>query len=155
MKFKFSFYNTLFCAFFFFILIFFLLNRYICLLLTQKIISWFIFPIHLELIQLHFYFFLQAMVCLIQNLKCQILFKHLLQYLYKYILFLHKQWSCIHPYTKFLHFHHIFVLHSHTKVHTLQFLLRSILINLNKQAYSKTFEFFSYLLLINFLWKTL
>ena len=42
-----------------------------------------------------------------------------------------------------------------TKIHTLQFYLDLILINLNKQAYSLIFQFISFLLLTTFLWKTL
>ena len=90
-----------------------------------------------------FYFFLQAMVCLIQNLKCQILFQHSLQYLYPL--------SYLYPYYKVLHFHHILVLHNHTKIYKLQFYLDLILTNLNKQAYSLIFEFFLFLLPIHFL----
>ena len=95
------------------------------------------------------------MVCLIQNLKCQILFQHLLQYLCKYHLFLHEQQGCLYPHNKVLHFQHILVLHNQFKINTLQFYLDLILINLNKQAYSLMFEFFSFLLQIHFLRKNL
>ena len=48
------------------------------------------------------------------NLKCQILFQNLLQFLFKYHLFLHEQWNCLYLYNKVLHFYHILVLHIYT-----------------------------------------
>ena len=65
-----------------------LLSNYNILLLIQQNFLRFPRIIHLSLIQLFSYFFLQAMVCLIHNLKYQTLFKHLQQCLCKYHLFL-------------------------------------------------------------------
>ena len=79
------------------------------------------------------------------RVKCQILLQPLLQYLYRYFMFLHEvvniehlheQWSCLYLYNKAFYFHHISVFNSHTKIHTLQFNSNLIFINLNKQAYS-------------------
>ena len=49
----------------------------------------------------------------------------------------------------------ILILQNHTKIETLQLYLDLILINLNEQAYSLIFEIFSFLWLMNFLWKPL
>ena len=73
------------------------------------------------------------------------------QCLCKYHLFLHKQWSYLYRYNKFLLFLNILVLHNHTEIHTLQFYSDLILRNLNKQAYSLIFEFFSFVLKLKFL----
>ena len=40
------------------------------------------------------------------------------------------QWNCLHPYNTIWLFHHILVLHNHTKTHTWLFYLILILINL-------------------------
>ena len=114
------------------------------LLLIQQTLSRFVRLIHLSLVKLLFYFFLLVMAYFIHNLKCQILSENFLQCLSKYHLFLHEQWSCLYP----------LVLHNHIKINTLQFYLDLVLINLNKQVYSLIFGFFSFLLLINLLWKT-
>ena len=53
--------------------------------------------------------------------KYQILFQHLLQCLFKYHLLLCIQWNYLYPYNTISLFHHILVLHNHTKTQTLYF----------------------------------
>ena len=111
------------------------LNSCRFLLLIQRILPWFVNPINLSLIQLLFYFFFYTVACVTHNLKSQIFFQHLLQYIHKSILFLWKQWRCLYSNNKVLHLNHILVLHNHTKIHIFQFYSDVILINLEKQAY--------------------
>ena len=89
--------QTFLCCLFFYLRHCCLSNSYVFLLLIGKIILWFSHLIHLSLVQLLFHFFLWAMVCLFRNLKCQILLQHLLQYINKYLLSLHEQWSYLYP----------------------------------------------------------
>ena len=91
------------------------------------------------------------MVCLFQILRCQILLQKFLQYLCKYHLFSHEQWSCLYQYHKLLHFLHTLIWYNQSKIHILQFYLDFILMNLNKKTCSLIFEFFSFQLLIDFL----
>ena len=58
------------------------------------------------------------MVCLIENLNCQILFQHLLQYLDIIYFCMNNEAICIHI-TKFC----ILILHDHSKIQT--FIIRS------------------------------
>ena len=77
------------------------------------------------------------------------------------IMFLCIQWNCLYPYNTILVFHYIFILHYHTKTHALMFYLILVLKVLNRQIHSwvsmvfYVFFFFSFLLLIHFLWKIL
>ena len=65
------------------------------------------------------------MVCLIHNLKYKILFQHFLQCIFKYHLF-----------------HHISVLHHHTKTLTLTFCLILLLKVLNRHVFHNSLLFF-------------
>ena len=98
LKFKFYFYDTLFRGFCF--SVFFhchLLNNCILLVLIQQTLYFFSHLMHLALTQLLFYSFLKVMVCLIYNLKYQILFQYLLKYLCKCAFFLFRPKSSLYP----------------------------------------------------------
>ena len=75
------------------------------------------------------------------------------------IMFLCIQWNCLYPYNTILVFHYIFILHYHTKTHALMLYLILVLKVLNRLIYSWVsllfLGFFSFLLLIHFLWKML
>ena len=75
------------------------------------------------------------------------------------IMFLCIQWNCLYRYNTILVFHYIFILHYHTKTHALMLYLILVLKVLNRQIYSRVslffLFFFSFLLLIHFLWKIL
>ena len=78
------------------------------------------------------------MVCLIHNLKYQIFFQHLSQCSCKCHLFLSIQWNCLYPYNTVLLFHHIFVIHNHSKTHTslsYSVLVLTVRINLKKISF--------------------
>ena len=127
-----------------------LLNSYMFLLLIQQFFSWLVHQIHLSLIQSLFLFFPRGN-CLFHSLKCQIVFNIFCNIFVNIICFYMNNEAVCND--KALHFYHILVLHNCIKIHTLQFYVDLILKILNKQAYSLIYEFFSVLLLINFLWK--
>ena len=91
---------------------------------------------------------------LIQNLYCQILFQHLLQYLRKYHLFLCIQWNCLYQYNTilFLAISGFYII--------IKILYNNILLNSTIESPKKTCLFiiisvFPFLLLIDVLWKPL
>ena len=92
----------------------------------------------------HFFLFFLPVNGLIGNLKYQILFQHLLQYLRRYLLFLIELWSCMYSCCIILFFLHMSVLRNHTKTHALLFCWYVILLDLNKLVYSWTLFFHFY-----------
>ena len=96
--FKFSFYDIFSYILLFYFHYCYLLNSYMFLLLIVQIPSLFFHLIYLLWSQQRFCFFfhLEA-VFLIHNLKYQITFQNLWQYLFKHRVLLHEQWKiCIH-----------------------------------------------------------
>ena len=104
----------------------------------RQTLSLFSHLIHRSLIQTLFLFFLRIMVCLIHNLKYQILFQHLLQCLRKCFCF-YVFWLCCCLYLSDIVslFLRTLVSRNHTKTPTLLFELFLILIDLNRLFYSE------------------
>ena len=122
-----------------------LLNSYMFSLLIQEIISWFVRIIHLSLVQLFIQFFFLVMACLILC-GAKTFFKIFCSIFANIICFYKDNERVYIRITKF----YIFTMFW---FYIIIPYLDIILINLNKQSYSLIFEFFSFLLLINFLWK--
>ena len=116
---------------------YYLFSNYKLLLLIQQIILLPFLLIDLSLSQETFCFFLLVAVVPIHSLKYPILCQNLLQCLYKCHLFLHGQRNSLYPFNKVFLFHHILVLHNHTKIHTLLFCFIIILINLSRLVIHK------------------
>ena len=101
--------------------------------------------IYFSLIQLLLYFLLLVMACLTNNLKCQIFFQHLLQYLCKCLLFFCRLQSCLCPFTFISLFLHTLVSRNFGFV---------VISNINRSQYTGLFmsiRVFLFLLLIHFL----
>ena len=110
-----------------------------------------IFPSNSSFISpITFLFFLQARVCLFQNLKSTSLYKIFCNIFLNIICFyMDNEAVCIHITYIFTIFWFYII------IPKLQFYLDLTLVNLNKQAYSLILESFLFLFIINFMWKIL
>ena len=126
-----------------------LLNIYMFVISIWRPLSLFPHLLHLSLIQLLFSFFLQVMVYLVLDLKYQIAFQHILQFLRKCLWFLCRLKSFMYSCRIIWLFLLILVSHIHTEIQAFLFYCIPVLIHLITQVYLWISVFSSFLLLIN------